>query len=51
VLNLEEITKIASLPSREILLTQIAIGLNAPMSKTAQLLQALVDKKNAEQEQ
>jgi large subunit ribosomal protein L10 len=51
VLNLEEITKIASLPSREILLTQIAIGLNAPMSKTAQLLQALVEKRNAEQEQ
>lgn len=49
VLGLEEITRIASLPSREVLLTQVAIGLNAPISKLAQLLQALVDKKNEEQ--
>lgn len=49
VLNLEEITRIASLPSRETLLAQIAIGFNAPITKLAQLLQALAEKKNEQE--
>ncbi|MBS4538007.1 50S ribosomal protein L10 [Clostridium sp. D2Q-11] len=44
VLNLEKITAIANLPSKEQLLTQLVVGLNAPIGKFARTIQAIVDK-------
>lgn len=50
ILDLEKITEIANLPSKEHLLTQVVIALNAPISKFARGIQAIVDKQNANEE-
>ncbi|MBS4534051.1 50S ribosomal protein L10 [Clostridium sp. D2Q-14] len=46
MLGLEKIIDLANLPSKEQLLTQLAVGLNAPISKLARGIQAIVDKEN-----
>ncbi len=43
VISLEEISRLASTPSREVLLAKILGSLNAPISQLARTLQALVD--------
>lgn len=48
VMGLEKISAIANLPSKEHLLTQLAVGLNASIVKFARAIQAIVDKEDAE---
>lgn len=48
VLDLAGISRIAELPSREVLLTQLVIGLNDPIASFARVLQAVVDKNGEE---
>lgn len=47
ILNADNIKAIASLPSKETLITQIAIGLNGTIVKFARAIQAIVDKNEA----
>ncbi len=46
VLSLEEVTKIAQLPSKETLLTMLCIALNGNISGLARALNAVVEQKN-----
>lgn len=48
VMDLAKISAIANLPSKEHLLTQLAVGLNASIVKFARAIQAIVDKEDAE---
>lgn len=50
MLDFEKITNIANLPSKEQLLTQIAVGFNAPITKLARGIQAIVDKEDENDE-
>lgn len=50
ILSIEKLNEIANLPSKEHLLTQLAVGLNAPIAKFARAIQAIADKENGEDE-
>lgn len=48
VVGIEKIKAIGELPSKEVLLTQLVVALNSPISKLARTIQAIVDKEPQE---
>ncbi|WP_352419562.1 50S ribosomal protein L10 [Proteiniborus sp.] len=48
LVGIDKIKAIGELPSKEVLLTQIVIALNSPISKFARTIQAIVDKEPQE---
>ena len=48
VVGVDKIKAIGELPSKEVLLTQLVVGLNAPIAMFARVLQAIVDKEPQE---
>jgi len=48
IVGLEKIKAIGELPSKEVLLTQLVVALNSPISKLARTIQAIVDKEPQE---
>jgi len=48
IMEVSKIKAIGELPSKEVLLTQIVIALNSPISKFARTIQAIVDKEPQE---
>lgn len=48
IVGVDKIRAIGELPSKEVLLTQLVIALNSPISKFARTLQAIVDKEPQE---
>ena len=49
IMSLDEIKAMADLPSKEVLLTQTVVGLNAPIQKFAMAIKAIADKKEQEE--
>ncbi|WIV13142.1 50S ribosomal protein L10 [Proteiniborus sp. MB09-C3] len=48
IVGVDKIKAIGELPSKEVLLTQLVIALNSPISKFARTIQAIVDKEPQE---
>ncbi|MGF7058337.1 50S ribosomal protein L10 [Brassicibacter mesophilus] len=48
IVGIEKIKAIGELPSKEVLLTQLVVALNSPISKLARTIQAIVDKEPQE---
>ncbi len=48
IVDVDKIKAIGELPSKEVLLTQLVIALNSPISKFARTIQAIVDKEPQE---
>ena len=49
IMSLDEIKAMADLSSKEVLLTQTVVGLNAPIQKFAMAIKAIADKKEQEE--
>ncbi len=49
IMSLDEIKAMADLPSKEVLLTQTVVGLNAPIQKFAMAIKAIAEKKEQEE--
>lgn len=49
IISLDEIKAMADLPSKEVLLTQTVVGLNAPIQKFAMAIKAIAEKKEQEE--